>query len=443
MADPTGVCPECGGKGGQHKQGCSIAGGVGTEPAMAGGGNKAADRVAQAGKAVKSAGKGVENVGKGVETTGKAVEKGGQAIKGVGKAVEGAGKAAELGGKALKGASEVVDKAGDATMKGGKAIMSAGKALTATKLGAIVGIPLMGIGGATVGAGAGMKGAAAVGKAGGGAAQAAGKGAQQIGKGAQTAGDNMSKAGQNVQKAGKNIGETGKGMQNFGDSLEKSAKHMEKYGGAAGKEMAGLTRELAPPGMESAKMAQDMMKKPSALGSAQKIAAAAQKGDAVDKGARVTTEAAAAALEHGGGIKGKIAAEALRTTTELGLGAKEAMLTGDPKALAQSWKTLVVDRIIWPLCFMMPPGCFPAIMYMDFYWICSLCGVRFTVKMRLAEHIIMMVLALVQIAFLVCVFAFFGIIMCLINFGDCGRHFLADLAGGIFGGIGSLVSGLF
>jgi hypothetical protein len=120
-----------------------------------------------------------------------------------GGAMQSSGKTAEAVGKTTEYAGKGVEMAGKGLSKGGQAMMRTGSKLSGTGLGAIAGIPLMGLGAVASGAG----------------------------KGAQAAGKGMEKTGQAVNKGGgllNKLGKSAKGVSGSGEDSVSSRLRMLK-----------------------------------------------------------------------------------------------------------------------------------------------------------------------------------------------------------------------
>lgn len=176
---------------------------------------------------------------KGTKATGKAAKASAAAMKASGAAME-------TSGKVVDNAAEGADKAAEMGMKGGKGIIKAGGALSATGIGAIIGVPMIIAGGAMVGAGAatkvGAKGMKAVGKA----LQKGGKVMKKLGNQMEKVGDKMDKMAQKMEKKGKSQVQKGRGkMKNKSNDNNKNQNNdQNNNGGSNGSGGSGESNDL-------------------------------------------------------------------------------------------------------------------------------------------------------------------------------------------------------
>jgi len=152
-----------------------------------------------------------------VETGAATVEKGAQAAEGAAAVAQGAAKGTEAAAKGAQVASKGIGAVSEATGAASKGVMSAGQALSSTGLGAIVGVPLMALGGAGSAASAGGKAAAKGGEA---AAKGVEKGAKAAGEGAKKVKEGAKK----VKEGAKNVKEQAGQAKDGLDQMHKENK---------------------------------------------------------------------------------------------------------------------------------------------------------------------------------------------------------------------------
>ncbi len=162
-----------------------------------------------------------------VETGAATVEKGAQAAEGAAAVAQGAAKGTEAAAKGAQVAAKGIGAASQAAGAASKGVMSAGQALSSTGLGAIVGVPLMALGGAGSAASAGGKAAAKGGEV---AAKGVEKGAKAAGEGAKKVKEGAKK----VKEGAKNVKEQAGQAKDGLDQMHKENKD-GKFAQASGK----------------------------------------------------------------------------------------------------------------------------------------------------------------------------------------------------------------